>query len=883
MLGSLALLGACLGLLYSITDWHASVKNNKTNLPSVYHHHNARALVVTAPPSSLSSFWSSSFSSSLAATTTTTATASNSEDANSNAIASDDKKNKNDPDDFDGDAKCRAYLLNFLNGTTDAQDECAGMYHAYSDSDCKDEIMDHNLIRRLFDNGDGNGDGNGSDGSSSSKNNDTDPVVTMDDVFEEWDCCEEISAYYTKHCQEDELLDASRLLAIVGVFILCGLVQSILRVTNFQGWIPDAGACILVGAVVGGVARLIYPANVVRKKLIFNSHLFLQILLPPIIFQAALSIDKRAFRRDLFPILLFAICGTAFAAISIALVTFHLSSAFAGGGKNGDNESSAALPLLDCLLFGSLMSSIDPVATLSILSGVGASKSDTLYTLVFGESLLNDGVSIVLFDSFLHIMNADNQDDAADSGGGGVISISSTLYHVVFIAVGSILVGLICGAICNIFFWLFKGMHTAVTEVALFFTWALVPYYIADGLELSGIISILTMAFVLDSYVIGGSAALEERRERQLRQQLQREQQAFEYRTLGRPISNEDNLQELDQYSRQLQQQQQQQQQHYRPPRAPVLETLALVWSRAFSGHGHLLELSCNHVGFVAKVMASLMETAIFAYLGLFLFNDNGTSGQLKFTANGIFACVSSRVVMVIGLSMLVNFCVLIDLEDKLGRLWACFVGSDSRSFRSRARLVAAGGGGTLSSTNFNNNDNNINAAAATSIRLNDPPPTIPRSYLTPKTQLILILSGVRGAVSYALVQNIPVYDSVTKHGSHFKGELRAMTSGTIVVILFVFGALTYFSVGHEDAATTSAQDDLHGLRQRRPRSLGGAGGDDSDMSQLLLREDDTYNEATGAQHDFSGGHIITTSNATSLEIDFRGQQRSSSTPGQLS
>jgi NhaP-type Na+/H+ or K+/H+ antiporter len=841
LLWSFAILGACLGLLYNISDWHAGVKKNKRNLPSVYyqhHHHNGRAL-------SASSFWPSLFSSSTSAIITA---------GEDNNKKKDDKQNPDD--DFDGDGKCRAYLLNFLNGTTDAQDECAGMYHAYSASDCKDEIMNHNLIFRpimqLEDGGDAG-------------KNDSSNVVVMDDVFETWGCCQEISSYYTKHCQEDELLDASRLLAIVGVFILCGLVQSILRVTNFR-WIPDAGACILVGAVVGGVARLLYPASVVREKLIFNSHLFLQILLPPIIFQAALSIDKRAFRRDLFPILLFAIGGTAFAAIAIALVTFHLSSAFAGGGKN-DDESSTALPLLDCLLFGSLMSSIDPVATLSILSGVGVSKSDTLYTLVFGESLLNDGVSIVLFDSFLRIMNADNisNNENEQDAGGDVISISSTLYHVVFIAVGSILVGLICGAICNIFFWLFKGMHTAVTEVALFFTWALVPYYIADGLELSGIISILAMAFVLDSYVIGGSAALDERREQQRRLQLQREQQAFEYRTLGRPIPHDDSLQEQDLYTSQQQLQQQQHQQHYRPPRAPALETLASVWSRAFSGHGHLLELSCNHVGFVAKVMATLMETAIFAYLGLFLFNDNVTSGQWKFTANGIFACVSSRVVMVIGLSMLVNFCVLIDLEDKLGRLWACFVGSDSRSFRSRARLVAAGGDGSTSSSSSDFSNHIASAAAATSIRLNDPAPILPPSYLTPKTQLILILSGVRGAVSYALVQNIPVYDSVTKHGSHFKGELRAMTSGTIVVILFVFGALTYFSVGHEDAA--AAQDDVHGLRRRGPRPLGGGGGDDSDMSQLLLREEDTYNEATGAQHEFSGRNNIANSNATSLEI----------------
>ena len=43
------------------------------------------------------------------------------------------------------------------------------------------------------------------------------------------------------------------------------------------------------------------------------------------------------------------------------------------------------------------------------------------------------------------------------------------------------------------------------------------------------------------------------------------------------------------------------------------------------------------------------------------------------------------------------------------------------------------------------------------------------KKYLDPQTQMILFAAGVRGAVSYALVQNIPVFDSVTKVGSHCK------------------------------------------------------------------------------------------------------------------
>ena len=98
----------------------------------------------------------------------------------------------------------------------------------------------------------------------------------------------------------------------------------------------------------------------------FDNDFFLHILLPPIIFQAALSIDKQAFRRDFFPILTFAIGGTVLSAVLIGFTTFWLSSAL---------NSGVSLPLLDSLVFGSLISSIDPVATLGILSGVGVSHT----------------------------------------------------------------------------------------------------------------------------------------------------------------------------------------------------------------------------------------------------------------------------------------------------------------------------------------------------------------------------------------------------------------------------------------------------------------------------------------------------------------------------
>ena len=359
-----------------------------------------------------------------------------------------------DDDEIAHDDTCRNYLKQFLNGSTDFSDECAGIYNAYTAADCKDEQI-NNFIA--------------SDPTSALNNNNS--AALIDDFFESWVCCDHISTYYGKHCKQ-ESLDATRLFGIVAVLITCWLAKSLLRVGGCQ-WIPDAGACILVGALVGAILRFMTSAEEINKRMIFNNNLFLQILLPPIIFEAALSINKRAFRRDLFPILTFAVIGTGMSALAIGYITFEVSKL--GSGTH--------LPFLESLLFGALMSSIDPVATLSILLGVGVGQGDTLYTLVFGESLLNDGVSIVLFDSLVrHVGDEDVVGQAA---------LSEVMFHFALVTVGSVAVGLFCGALCTFYFWAMQGQHTAIAEGALFFTWALIPYYIADAFELSGIISIM--------------------------------------------------------------------------------------------------------------------------------------------------------------------------------------------------------------------------------------------------------------------------------------------------------------------------------------------------------------------------------------------------------
>jgi hypothetical protein len=57
---------------------------------------------------------------------------------------------------------------------------------------------------------------------------------------------------------------------------------------------------------------------------------------------------------------------------------------------------SLNLTLLECLIFGSTLSATDPVTILAIFNQYKVDPK--LYTIIFGESLLNDAVSIVMYE-----------------------------------------------------------------------------------------------------------------------------------------------------------------------------------------------------------------------------------------------------------------------------------------------------------------------------------------------------------------------------------------------------------------------------------------------------------------------------------------------------
>jgi len=168
--------------------------------------------------------------------------------------------------------------------------------------------------------------------------------------------------------------------------------------------IPESGLVMMVGALFGLIGWLTGVAEV-KTASNFNLRAFEIVFLPMIIFESGFSLKKRGLFRNFKTVLAFAFLGTLIACLLTAYSLYWLS-------KKGLSSLDTSSPV-ESLLFGALISATDPVATLALMSEVfqlddrDYDEAPLIYDLVFGESVLNDAVAIVLFNSFEGFSSSD--------------------------------------------------------------------------------------------------------------------------------------------------------------------------------------------------------------------------------------------------------------------------------------------------------------------------------------------------------------------------------------------------------------------------------------------------------------------------------------------
>lgn len=238
-------------------------------------------------------------------------------------------------------------------------------------------------------------------------------------------------------------------IALLFVAVLVGIAARRLRV-------PYTVGLVLMGLVLTlrSQVEITIPPN-----------LILALLVPPLIFEAAFHLSLEDLRRNLAPILALAIPGVlATTLLSGVLVSW-------GGGL--------ALPV--ALVFGALVSATDPVSVVALFRAMGVPRR--LQVLLEGESLLNDGTAIVVFNLVIA---------AALAGGTGFDWTLSAL-EFVRVAGGGLVVGLLLGGVIS---QMILRIDDYLIETTLTTVLAYGAYLVAETLGVSGVLAVVAAGLI---------------------------------------------------------------------------------------------------------------------------------------------------------------------------------------------------------------------------------------------------------------------------------------------------------------------------------------------------------------------------------------------------
>ncbi|WP_339526411.1 cation:proton antiporter [Pseudomonas sp. EL_65y_Pfl2_R96] len=217
------------------------------------------------------------------------------------------------------------------------------------------------------------------------------------------------------------------------------------------------------------------------------SELLMQGMLSLLLFAGALHVDLSQLRIYRWQVASLAAIGTTLSTLFIGFGLWALLSL-----------TDLGMPLVYCLVFGALISPTDPIAVMGILKSAGA--PDSVELVISGESLFNDGVSVVLFSLILAII--------ASGEGPSVAGAAQLLLKE---AGGGALLGAVVG---YVIYRMLKSIDSYQEEVLITLAAVLGAYALATHLHVSGPIATVVMGLIIGNH--GRSYAMSEQTKKNL-------------------------------------------------------------------------------------------------------------------------------------------------------------------------------------------------------------------------------------------------------------------------------------------------------------------------------------------------------------------------------
>jgi CPA1 family monovalent cation:H+ antiporter len=241
-------------------------------------------------------------------------------------------------------------------------------------------------------------------------------------------------------------------ISFLGVAILVAIIARLMRLPY------------TVGLVLTGIGLAI--AGLETGAMLTHDFIF-EVILPPLLFEAALSIHWRDLRRDIVPVVALSTVGVIISAVVVAagMVKF------------------LAWPAAPAVVFGVLIAATDPIAVLAMFNDTGI--KGRLRLLVESESLFNDGVAAVLFALALAWVQA------TDSSHLTTVIAGRTL---AFMTGGGILVGITCGAAA---ITLAGRTSDHLVEATLTAVAAYGSFLLAESFQFSGVLATVAAGLLM--------------------------------------------------------------------------------------------------------------------------------------------------------------------------------------------------------------------------------------------------------------------------------------------------------------------------------------------------------------------------------------------------
>ena len=302
-------------------------------------------------------------------------------------------------------------------------------------------------------------------------------------------------AKFIRNLIEDESLNTNKpekhsvssTLSYKGVMVIIILIFYTIAAPVFQKYnfhyLHESGICMIVGTIIALMSKyLVNKDDPLSNFVTFNDEMFFNIVLPPIIFSAGYNLKKRAFFKYFFYIISFGIFGTVISFLTVSAL-IHFSNKL-----NFFNPFKLDSKLI--LLFSSVIASTDTVAAMTFIK---EDQMPKLFSILFGEGVLNDAVCIVLY----RILSNFDFEKSTFSFWTILKIINSFLMMFFF----SCFLGIGGGLLCSFLLKILKSVHlNRVQETSLIIFFAFLTYLVSEMMHFSPIISLLFCGIFMSHY-----------------------------------------------------------------------------------------------------------------------------------------------------------------------------------------------------------------------------------------------------------------------------------------------------------------------------------------------------------------------------------------------